>query len=124
MRTIIFLLLLLTSVAQASPRYYVFGAAEDDCVIHHAADGKVTSIEGEACFCIQVSPASKKRLWAIDWKGPSCLRQPVEKNKTSDDCSGGGCTQHECLEVVYDTQIGESETVIQEDCLSGSLPML
>lgn len=110
--------LLLGGAVQALPRYYVFGAAEDDCVINK------TKVEGEACLCIQVNMLAQDRVWAIDWNVPDCKQQKKNSFNSSIDCEGGGCTQHECLEEVYDTQHGDNETVSEHTCVENHLPML
>ena len=112
------LLLFLSASAQAASQYYVFGSAEDDCVIDKM------KVEGEACLCIQVNAWADKRAWAIDWSGPDCKLLKTESPHTSIDCQGGGCTQHECLEVVYDTQHGDSQAVSEEVCAKNHLPMI
>lgn len=113
------LFFLLSGTVQALPRYYIFGAAEDDCVITGS------KVEGEACLCIKVNAWAQKPLWKLEWETPSC-----ELQKTSQlvaafvDCDNGNCTQHECLVELYDTQHGDNYTVSQQTCIENELPML
>ena len=111
--------LALGGLAQALPRYYIFGAAEDDCVI------KKTKVEGEACLCIEVHAQAQEPLWKLDWKAPRCdLEHANQTVLQSMDCANGGCTQRECLVELYDTQHDDNFTVSQKTCIENQLPML
>lgn len=117
------LLFCITAFVQAYPRYYVFGAAEDDCVIKHEKNGRIV-IEGEACLCIQVDPRKDRPIWKLNWKNLSCSFSADKPSGGPNNCEQGGCTEHQCLEELYDTQHGGNEVVGESTCLANRLPLL
>ena len=117
------LFLFLSGAVQALPRYYIFGAAEDDCVV--TVKSNHTKVEGEACLCIEINAQANKPVWKLDWEAPSCeLQQTNQSALASINCDNGNCTQRACLIELYDTQHNDNYTVSQQTCIENELPML
>lgn len=113
------LFFMMAGAIQAQSMYYVFKAAEDDCVMNQS------KIEGEACLCIQVNAQTQEPLWKLNWAGLRCeLMTKNEVAFSSVDCAKGNCTQRQCLVQLYDTQRNNSLIVSEKTCIDNNLPML
>lgn len=100
--------LTILSISSASAEsYYVFGLAEDDCILKSAPTSNRKQILGEACACIHKSDESEEQQWRIDWSKPACISSSLKEgfhSKSNHSQKEQRYTQIGCLRVLFDTQ--------------------
>ena len=119
-------LLLGTGAVEASS-YFVFGRAEDDCVVTQSKNRQEPLIQGEACACVLKSFESEQERWIIDWSKPACTLESMASHDTSKPNSEIKLkyTQEKCLQVLFDTQWNKPVPVVSEHtCLLNKTTIL
>ena len=93
----------------ASAGFWLFGAAESDCIFQQGA------ALGEACYCVLQSPLYELEVWSIDWQKPAC----VVSNSLA--ATSHLMQQVDCLRILFDTQHQRVSTLTKQQCQHNGL---